>query len=89
MSSHLISKSFGPDCQDVREKMLHNRKKEKSSEKEKERLNELCSRNAFPPVNSAVFLGVLCFYQLLTQVHIEQEVHDIYKSQANLVVCPV
>ena len=60
MSSHLISESFGPDCQDVREKMLHNRKKEKSSEKE--RLNELCSRNAFLPANSAVFLGyaVIC-----------------------------
>lgn len=60
MSSHLISESFGPDCQDVREKMLHNRKKERANEKEKERLNELSSRNAFPPANSTVFLGVLC-----------------------------
>jgi len=59
MSSHLISESFGPDCQDVREKMLHNRKKARANAKEKETLNELSSRNAFPHANSTVLLGVL------------------------------
>lgn len=59
MSSHLISESFGPDCRDVREKMLYNRRKERANEKEKERLNELSSRNAFPPANSTVLVGVL------------------------------
>lgn len=61
MSSHLISKSFGPGCQDVREKKEKtspNRRKER--ENEKERLNKLSSRHAFPPANSTVLLDVLC-----------------------------
>lgn len=59
MSSHLISESFGPGCQDVRERMFHNRKKERANENEEERLNKLSSRNVFSPANSTIFLGVM------------------------------
>lgn len=62
MSSHLISESFGPDCQACQGKNASQQKGGWGGGKQmrkKERLNEFCCRNSFPSANYALFLGVM------------------------------